>query len=133
MLGEVVNPGTFSLVRSMLIWETVLEAGGVTSDGNGKKILLIRKKGEQSDIITVDVDSVVKSGIFGPDMYVKKGDIIYVQPNTVANVQAYLDRFKNLLSPFVSLESAIIMAPQMIDALKGESSSDTGLSVGVGQ
>jgi polysaccharide export outer membrane protein len=84
VLGEVGNPGVQNTNGDEL---TILQALGLAGDisdfGNKKKITLIRKEGEATRFVNLDLTQrdIVASEYF----YLKPNDVIYVQPLKAKN------------------------------------------------
>jgi len=122
IFGEVNSPGSFAMDRKILIWEGILKAGGFTDDANEKKVLLVRtEKGiAKVNALNLDIREMVKDGKLDQNAYLKNGDIIYVPPSFIANVEEFMIRFNNIINPFVTVERGIILAPEAIDVLSGK-------------
>jgi hypothetical protein len=63
-----------------------------------------------------------------PVMYLQNGDVLYVVPSVIANVERFMTRFSNILRPFTQLPSAIVLGNDAWDVLRGEG---RGRAVGV--
>jgi polysaccharide export outer membrane protein len=122
ILGEVKSPMTLTLDQRMLVWEAISRAGGLTTDANEKNILLVRtEKGvARVTALNLDIEEMLKDGKLDQNVYLRNGDIIYAPPSFIANVGRFMTRFHDIINPFVTLESAIILAPDAIDVLTGE-------------
>jgi polysaccharide export outer membrane protein len=84
VLGEVGNPGVHSISGDELsILEALGLAGDISDFGNKKNIILIRKEGEASRFVELDLTrrDMVASEYF----YLKPGDVIYVEPLKAKN------------------------------------------------
>lgn len=80
ILGEVLLPGTKDIVNSynLNVYQAIGLAGDVTDLANKSKVKLVRKKGDQVDVVTLDLSkmSMIESEYY----YLKPNDVIYVQP-----------------------------------------------------
>ncbi|MEM8525739.1 MAG: polysaccharide biosynthesis/export family protein [Bacteroidota bacterium] len=79
VLGEVNNPGTFSITSDRV---SLLEALGMAKDitpyGNVKNILIIREQNGQRTFETINLQST--SFIRSDYYYLRQGDVIYIEP-----------------------------------------------------
>ena len=81
ILGEVVNPGVFGISKERL---TILEALSLAKDltiyGRRDNVLVVRET-ENGEATFYRLD-LTKSDIFtSPAFYLKKNDVVYVEPN----------------------------------------------------
>jgi polysaccharide biosynthesis/export protein len=79
VLGEVNNPGNFSIYNTRLnLLEAIGYAGDLTINANRKQIMLIRQENTEK-IISIDLTdkNVLQSEYF----YMLPNDVIYVKPN----------------------------------------------------
>ncbi len=122
ILGEVQSPGTLTLDRKMLVWEAIAKAGGLTTDANEKKVLLVRSEKGVARVtaLNLDIGEMLKDGKLDQNVYLRNGDIIYAPPSFIANVERFMVRFNNIINPIVTLERAIVLAPEAMDVLRGE-------------
>jgi len=123
VLGEVQSPGTFILDQKMSVWEAIPKAGGFTHDANQKAVLLLRREKGIGRMTTLNIDELLTTGNLDQNIILKTGDIIYIPPTFIANFERFMIRFGNILSPVISLQHAIILWPDLIDALRGETDS----------
>lgn len=77
VIGKVENPGVRVMDRRMNIIDAINEAGGITRDGNRKKVLLVRFDSTGQIVReTVNVESILKGK---SDMiFLNSGDQVYV-------------------------------------------------------
>jgi len=122
ILGEVRSPGTLTLDQKMLVWEAIAKAGGLTIDANKNKVLLVRSEKDVTRVtaLNLDIKRMLKNGKLNQNIYLKNGDIIYVPPSLIANIERFMVRFHNIINPFVTIERGIILAPEAVDVLRGE-------------
>ncbi|MFC1461306.1 polysaccharide biosynthesis/export family protein [Verrucomicrobiota bacterium] len=126
VLGEVASPGTISLDKKMLVWESIAMSGGFTDDANQQNVILIRTVKNQTTVtnLNLQIGQKIEDDSQRNAFQLQNMDIVYVAPRTIAKVETFLKRFNNLIAPFISLERAIVLGPQMIDALQGETGGD---------
>lgn len=80
VLGEVKNPGTFSIPSERVtILEALGKAGDLTIYGKRKNILLIRE--ENGIKSTYRIDLTKSDFVNSPYYYLAQNDVIYVEPN----------------------------------------------------
>ena len=120
VFGEVRSPGTYTMDQNLFAWEVISEAGGFTSDANRKKVLLVRTKDGVPTVAALNIQDMLKKGKLAQNVYLKSGDIIYVTPSFIANLERFMSRFNTIISPFVSLERGIVLYPDARDVLRGE-------------
>lgn len=79
VLGEVKNPGTYSIESQRLtVLEAISRAGDLNIDGN-RDITLIRESGGTRHIAAIDLRS--KTLFASPYYYIQQNDILYVSPS----------------------------------------------------
>jgi len=81
VLGEVNNPGTFTVLEERIsILQALGLAGDLTINGNRNNIILVRTANGETENYNIDL---TKSEFMQSSFYnLKQNDIIYVQPNT---------------------------------------------------
>jgi polysaccharide biosynthesis/export protein len=79
VLGEVKAPGTFTVNQNNIsIFQALSLAGDLTTYSNRNSVKLLRKQGEQMNIISLDLTR--KEILTSEYFYLKPGDVIYVEP-----------------------------------------------------
>ena len=80
VLGEVSNPGTFTVLQERIsITQALGLAGDLTINGNRKELLLIRNDKNKRFYQTIDLTS--SKFLNSEYNFLKQNDIIYVRPN----------------------------------------------------
>lgn len=81
VLGEVNNPGTFTVLEERInVLQALGLAGDLTINGNRNNIILIRNENGKTENYNIDL---TKSEFMQSSFYnLRQNDIIYVQPNT---------------------------------------------------
>lgn len=125
VLGEVSNPGVLTLDSELSIMEAISKAGGMTSDAKLSNVLLIRRGNTKPDVVSLDLKKAFKNGDLSQNMMLQSGDIVYLPAVTIANVSWYFGHLSKILSPIVSLESGIVLWPQVENVLTGNSTNQT--------
>ena len=77
VMGQVAQPGLRVMDRKVSVYEAVLEAGGLTKDGNDKNVSIIRYD-QQGNLtpMTVDLSAIQKGK--APMIYLDPGDQVFV-------------------------------------------------------
>lgn len=122
VLGEIKNPGTLPLNQKMFIWEAISQVGGFGADANKERVLLIRTIKGESKPYVVDLQTMLKDGELSQHMYLVNGDIIYVAPSIIADVERFMVRVGHIINPLLEMERGIILWPRLIDVLEGKES-----------
>lgn len=83
VLGEVNNPGRFSIDRDRLtILDALSMAGDLTIYGNRYKVLVMRQEGDTQRVYGVNLTSG-EHVYSSPAYYLQQNDVVYVEPNSV--------------------------------------------------
>ncbi len=104
VLGEVNNPGTFTIPNERIsIIEALGLAGDLTITGERKSVLVIREQEGKHKYYRVDLtsDQIFNSPVF----YLKQNDAIYVTPN---NAQIKSSSYNRNTPIWVSVASVIV-------------------------
>ena len=130
VIGEVNAPGTYILDRRMRAMEAISSAGGFSRDANTRNVLLMRAEKDVTRVSALNLNiSDIQSGKNPtPVTYLQNGDVIYVVPTVIANVERFMVKLANMLRPFTQLPSAIVLGKDAWDVLSGQK---TGKAVGV--
>ena len=80
LVGEVARPGVYPVPNEKIsILEAIGLAGDLTIYGKREGIKIIRRSGDQHQVITMDLTS---GDLFSsPDFYLQNNDIIYIEPS----------------------------------------------------
>ncbi|MEE9381819.1 MAG: polysaccharide biosynthesis/export family protein [Nannocystaceae bacterium] len=77
VLGEVRNPGVFTIDGNTTLLETFSRAGGALKTGDIESAIVVRG----GDVIPLDVASIVTRGRSDLDVYVSHGDLLFIPNN----------------------------------------------------
>jgi polysaccharide export outer membrane protein len=123
VLGEVETPGTVELDRNLVVWEALARAGGFTRDANERRVLLVRRRGSEATFSVLDIQmkKLAEHGTLSAEHYLQSGDIVYVPTKAIASVETFMRRLQTVLQPFLTIQTGIVLWPEMVDALEGES------------
>ncbi len=134
LLGEIQNPGIVNNDPPQTLLEAITRRGGVTSDGNKSKVVVIRGGADKASVKTYNLKKIVKDGDMSQNIILQKGDIIYIPPTFMASTENVLNHVKSILSVALSAESAITFWPQTRQVLEtGKSSTGSSLTISPGQ
>ena len=128
VLGEVTTPGVFTIDTDLTISEAIAKAGGMTHDAKENKVIVIRRGKEKPELLSFSFKDVWEKGDVTRDVTMRPGDIVYVSTKTIADVSRFMQYIGQIISPIVSLESGIVLWPQVMDVLQGKQST-TSFSV----
>jgi polysaccharide export outer membrane protein len=105
VLGEVKNPGLFSLEMPMDTIEAISRAGGFSLDAKQNSVLLIRGGMNDPQLIKLDIKSFLKAQDMSQNVVLHNGDIIYVPSSYIADVSRFFDHVSSIIRPFLQLET----------------------------
>ena len=110
VLGEVNNPGTFSILDPKInIIQALGMAGDLTIYGKRKNIKIIR---DENGLITNTTIDLTKNDFMNSDyFYLRKNDILYIEP-TFAKIKnaGYVGNISNIATVFSLISSIIILS-----------------------
>jgi protein involved in polysaccharide export with SLBB domain len=97
--GEVTHPGAFTLAPDMSPLQAVAMAGGLTTEASAASALLIRHDAcGNPAAIRLDIDRARRSDEPGDLAMLMPGDLVYVPPSGIANLDLFVKHYiKNLL------------------------------------
>lgn len=110
VLGQVNRPGILQINDRLSILEAITGAGGITGAGKDK-IILIRGGLGDPKMFEIDIEKILKQGDLKENVYLARGDIVYVPETLMNKVNTVLANVSNFLSPLVLLESGIALYP----------------------
>ena len=111
VLGEVQRPGAFVLNTQMSALEAVSSAGGFTREANGGSVMVVRGKRDNPQLIKLDLESVLKEGNVAQDIPLQGGDMVFVPPTSIADVNKFSIYLRNILWPaFLFGRGAVFLA-----------------------
>lgn len=88
VLGEVKEPGRYDLNADVLtLMEAISLAGDLTIQGERESVKVLRKQGDKVQTYVVDLTDAQKL-VNSPAYYLKQGDIVYVEPNSMKKRQS---------------------------------------------
>jgi len=111
ILGEVRNPGTFTVTeKNISLLQALGLAGDLTIDGNRKNIIVIRESDGQRTTTNIDLTS--SSWLNSPYQNIQPNDVIIVNPNSkkvtsaglIGNISTVLSIASILLSTIILIK-----------------------------
>ena len=102
VLGYVRNPSVQQIESELDVVGALTKAGWITQDSRTNNIMLIRGGLAKPELLTIDLDQLLAAGDVRQNIPLQKGDIVYVPPKTIVNVETFFRRISGILSPFVS-------------------------------
>ena len=78
VLGEVHQPGTYTMKPGYTVLDLILDAGGFTDFASPNKTRLVRGQGRDKIVRTVRMKEIMKTGDREKDEVLKPGDVVVV-------------------------------------------------------
>jgi polysaccharide export outer membrane protein len=103
VLGEVNTPGIFTMDRPTHIMEAILNSGGFTRDAKQGNVFLIRGDLNNPELQCLNIKKLLKKGDTSQNVYLQRGDIVYVPVTTIANVARFMVYVDTIIRPFVEM------------------------------
>ncbi len=76
--GQVQTPGTYRYEKIPDVWQVILDAGGPGTDADLSNVTIVRKEGEKSKVINVDLYNIIKTGDLSKAPGLRPGDLVNV-------------------------------------------------------
>lgn len=111
--GEVKDPGIYTLNREISVVEAIQLADGTTNQALLYDVKIIRGNLENAEVISCNVDEILKDGKFEKNVYLQSGDILYVP-------QTLISKYNDLINKVQPTLNAIIGGSNAIDHILGE-------------
>jgi len=127
VMGEVNAPGAFVLDRDLTVLDAVATAGGWNRDAKLSNVIVLRKVKEKVEARSYDMSGIVDGSGATENVLLQANDIIYVPVKKIANISRFMTYLGNILSPILMTEGGIVLWPQMLEALKGHSSTNLAI------
>jgi polysaccharide export outer membrane protein len=116
VLGEVNRRGIIRITDQLSILEAITAAGGITKQGK-HKVILIRGGLGDPHMLVVDINKIVKEGDLSENIYLARGDIVYVPTTLMTHINTIMAYINNFLTTAVLLESGITLFPDVKSVL----------------
>ncbi|MFZ5481828.1 MAG: polysaccharide biosynthesis/export family protein [Myxococcota bacterium] len=102
VLGEVATPQVLQITNELSLLEALTRTGGINPDARTSNVLVIRGGLDKPTVFTVDVDAIYGRADFSQMVYLQRGDVVYVPPKTITNVERFFRRLQAVLAPAVA-------------------------------
>jgi polysaccharide biosynthesis/export protein len=123
VMGEVNRPGVINISSSISALEAIAHAGGFTIDAKETAVLLVKSQSsavsEPLQVVALDLKSALRNGRADENPLIDQGDIVYVPPSAIANVDRFLRRIYPLIQSIVDLETGVVLWPLFEDVISG--------------
>ena len=116
VFGKVRRPSILRISDQLSILEAITAAGGITKEGK-HKVILIRGGLGDPQMLEVDIKKIAKEGVLSENIYLARGDIVYVPESIMNRIDTILARINTFLTTAVLLESAITLYPDVKSVL----------------
>jgi hypothetical protein len=101
----------------------------MTNNAKLNNVLLIRRAEGKPQIFSLNLKKAFKEGDISQNKMLQNGDILYLPAITIANVSRFFSHISQILSPFVNLESGVVLWPMVKDVLQGKDINQVPLSI----
>jgi len=113
VLGEIKNPGLFSLETPMTALDVISKAGGFATDANQKSILLIRGGLEKPELMILNMDKFFNDYDMTQNIHLRNGDIVYVPATFISDVVKFFDQLYSIIRPIAQVENVYWVGQQI--------------------
>ena len=118
VLGEVKKPGVIGLTSSLSAIEAISYAGGFTADAKETSVLLVKsQKSKEYNVIPLNMKSALTKGVREENPLLDAGDLLYVPPSAIANLDRFVRRIAPIISTIVEAERGIVLWPLLEDVI----------------
>lgn len=118
ILGEVVKPGPIPLKKNTTLIDAIGMAGGSTPDAEMKNVAFLRPTENTTYAAVLDLRTFQsEEGKPIVSAKLREKDVIYVPPNTIANVERFFIRLGHIVKPLLDIERGVVLIPDLSDAL----------------
>ena len=121
VLGEVRKPGMFILDEPKTISEAIVFAGGFTYNAKKTEVVLMRKGTDGAmKPVQFDIDAIMEGEEPGNDIYLQRGDIVYVPLSNVSLVDRFFYHLNTALSGILGAQQVVINYPGLENVMSGD-------------
>jgi len=121
VLGEVRKPGIFILEEPKTISEAIIFAGGFTYNAKRNGVVLMRKGADGAmKPVPFDVDAIMDGKEPEKDIYLQRGDVLYVPLSNVSLVDRFFYHLNLALSGILGTEQLVINYPGLENVISGD-------------
>lgn len=129
VLGEVRNPGVFTLDRSITALEAVGLAGGFLLSGSQSVVYHHRLVEGEAVQRKLNLKALQREGDFSQNPQVLAGDIIYVPPTTFAELDRFARHISIWMTPILQTQNAILLGDEIHERFTDGDGGDTNLII----
>lgn len=108
VLGEVKNPGLFTLDNPVTALKAISIAGGFTVNAKQKNVLLIRSGLNKPELITLNIDKFFNEQDMTQNVSIQNEDVIYVPETVIEDVSRFFDHLARVLAPISPIASGYL-------------------------
>ena len=76
--GQIQTPGTYRYERIPDIWQVILDAGGPAAAADLNRVTVVRKSGDKSNVIDIDLYKIIKDGDLTKAPRLVAGDLVNI-------------------------------------------------------
>jgi polysaccharide export outer membrane protein len=93
VLGEVRNPGSYSMQPNATVLQMIAQAGGFQDDAQQGEVVVLRRNGP-NDLVyrRLNMKDVFSNGIATADIMVRRYDIVFVNRSSIGNFRAFVEQ-----------------------------------------
>ena len=109
VLGEVRQPGVVTMDRPMTVAEVIARTGGFNVEATREQVILVRVENDKPARYVLDVGSAIAMGTPEGNPEILEGDIVYVPPSTLTNIDRFAQHLITWMTPILQVQQGIIL------------------------
>lgn len=117
VLGEVRTPSVITMNNPMRAVEVVGRAGGFNVEATKAHVILIREEDGKSVRRILDMKKAITMGEMAHNPQIQAGDILYIPPSTVTNLDRAARHLSTWLSPLRQIQDSILVGYAIRDVI----------------
>lgn len=129
VFGEVNSPSLVYYTRPLMLMEAIAKAGWYNNNANRKKVIVVRKANDKFNIYAIETAAFFRNGSTIQNFYLQGGDLVYVPPLGIVTLERLLNHVQTLAQPFLTVEQAVVLWPNFINALTGKTTTAPSVAV----
>jgi polysaccharide biosynthesis/export protein PslD len=99
--GQVRNPGAIPLNQNLTMLKAIMQAGGVTPEGDLSEVVLIHYEGNGDiTVYKTNLKEVMEKNLALQDLKLSPQDVIFVPQTGIAQANQFVDQYINKMLPF---------------------------------
>jgi len=123
VLGEVRTPSVITMGRPMQAVEVIGHAGGFKVEATKAHVILIRVEDGKSVRRILDMKKAITMGEMAHNPQIQAGDILYVPPSTVTNLDRAARHLSTWLAPIRLIQDSILVGYNIDDVIRNNPDS----------